>query len=304
MERALNMRECPSKELFEEISVEMGVDASFIEKDWYAVEILKVISKLPDTASVIFTGGTSLSKGFNLIKRFSEDLDFKVSGGQQLKQSERRKLCHDFVDSIKGMDCFLSVHHQNHNKYRKTEVEVEYPKLFETPLALRKNLKIELFFDNPVTDMLPREIQSFVDEYLSTDEKIEILCNNPFYIAADKFNAITWRIYAGKDEFDYTNMRHLYDICALKETIEDLTKFRDKVINNFAIKDRQRVKEDISFADTIQKTITLLETDKKYREGYEKFVSSMSYASDDDEITYDQAIDFYKKLSNDLKITD
>lgn len=298
------MRECPSKKLIEEVSAEMGVDASFIEKDWYAVEILKVLSKLSDTASVIFTGGTSLSKGFNLIKRFSEDLDFKVSGGRQLKQGDRRRLCHKFVDLIKEIDGFVSVKHQSFDEYRKTEVEVEYPKLFETPLSLRQNLKIELFFDDPAADMIPREIQSFVDEYISTNEKVEVLCNNPFYIAADKFNAITWRIYSGKEQFDYTNMRHLYDICALRETITDLEKFRNKVINNFMSKDKHRVKEDISFTATIQKTIALLETDKKYREGYEKFVSSMSYASDNDEITYDQAVDFYKRLSNDLNITE
>lgn len=51
-----------------------GLRASFIEKDYYVTESLRAIA---DTAGdkVIFKGGTSLSKGWNLIERFSEDID-------------------------------------------------------------------------------------------------------------------------------------------------------------------------------------------------------------------------------------
>lgn len=51
-----------------------GLRASFIEKDYYVTEALRAIA---DTAGdkVIFKGGTSLSKGWNLIERFSEDID-------------------------------------------------------------------------------------------------------------------------------------------------------------------------------------------------------------------------------------
>jgi len=51
-----------------------GLRPAFIEKDYYVTEALRVIA---DTAGdkVIFKGGTSLSKGWNLIQRFSEDID-------------------------------------------------------------------------------------------------------------------------------------------------------------------------------------------------------------------------------------
>ncbi|MFN0137341.1 MAG: nucleotidyl transferase AbiEii/AbiGii toxin family protein [Phycisphaerae bacterium] len=51
-----------------------GLRPALIEKDYYVTEALRVIA---DTAGehVIFKGGTSLSKGWNLIQRFSEDID-------------------------------------------------------------------------------------------------------------------------------------------------------------------------------------------------------------------------------------
>lgn len=49
-----------------------GLRPAIIEKDYYVTEALRVISA---TAGVIFKGGTSLAKGWNLIQRFSEDID-------------------------------------------------------------------------------------------------------------------------------------------------------------------------------------------------------------------------------------
>lgn len=51
----------------------VGLRAAIIEKDYYVTEALRLVSALGD--KVIFKGGTSLSKGWNLINRFSEDID-------------------------------------------------------------------------------------------------------------------------------------------------------------------------------------------------------------------------------------
>jgi hypothetical protein len=47
---------------------------SIIEKDYYVTEVLRIIAATAGD-KVIFKGGTSLSKGWNLIQRFSEDID-------------------------------------------------------------------------------------------------------------------------------------------------------------------------------------------------------------------------------------
>src|SRR5947207_834708 len=50
-----------------------GLRPAIIEKDYYVTEALRIIAAAGD--KVIFKGGTSLSKGWNLIERFSEDID-------------------------------------------------------------------------------------------------------------------------------------------------------------------------------------------------------------------------------------
>ena len=51
-----------------------GIRASLIEKDYFVTEALRVIAQT-EGETVIFKGGTSLSKGWSLIDRFSEDID-------------------------------------------------------------------------------------------------------------------------------------------------------------------------------------------------------------------------------------
>lgn len=51
-----------------------GLRPAFIEKDYYVTEVLRIIAT-DHGEKTIFKGGTSLSKGWNLIGRFSEDVD-------------------------------------------------------------------------------------------------------------------------------------------------------------------------------------------------------------------------------------
>ena len=51
-----------------------GLRPAIIEKDYYVTEALRVIAATAGD-KVIFKGGTSLAKGWNLIQRFSEDID-------------------------------------------------------------------------------------------------------------------------------------------------------------------------------------------------------------------------------------
>lgn len=72
------LKKSPSKTVIQDISLELGIDPSFIEKDWYAVQLLVLVSEFQGRGNlkIVFSGGTSLSKGYGLIKRFSEDFDF------------------------------------------------------------------------------------------------------------------------------------------------------------------------------------------------------------------------------------
>src|SRR5580698_6869267 len=51
-----------------------GLREAIIEKDYFVTEALRIIAAVAGDKA-IFKGGTSLSKGWNLIQRFSEDID-------------------------------------------------------------------------------------------------------------------------------------------------------------------------------------------------------------------------------------
>ena len=61
------------------LSNETGLDPQIIEKDWWVTTVLRALFALPYADALSFKGGTSLSKCWNLIERFSEDVDIAVS---------------------------------------------------------------------------------------------------------------------------------------------------------------------------------------------------------------------------------
>mgnify|MGYP003301428280 CR=1 FL=1 len=56
----------------------IGLPAQAIEKDLWVTTILQIVFTLPFADKLIFKGGTSLSKCWNLIDRFSEDIDVAI----------------------------------------------------------------------------------------------------------------------------------------------------------------------------------------------------------------------------------
>jgi hypothetical protein len=75
-----------------------GLRPAIIEKDYYVTEALRIIAATAGD-KIIFKGGTSLAKGWNLIQRFSEDIDifldpmaFKPPLGKRAIDREAKKL--------------------------------------------------------------------------------------------------------------------------------------------------------------------------------------------------------------------
>ena len=83
---------------------QLGFNANVIEKDWWVVMALRALfdSSIKDFAS--FKGGTSLSKGWGLIERFSEDADIALdksfwglSGDTRTQRDRIRKLARSYI---------------------------------------------------------------------------------------------------------------------------------------------------------------------------------------------------------------
>lgn len=60
------------------VAEDKNISEGAVEKDWWVTAILKVLFTLSPAKYMFFKGGTSLSKGWNLIDRFSEDIDIAL----------------------------------------------------------------------------------------------------------------------------------------------------------------------------------------------------------------------------------
>jgi len=74
-----SLSEDRQREIFNQTSVKEGLPASSIEKDWWVTMVLKTVFELDFSDQLVFKGGTSLSKGWGLINRFSEDIDIAIN---------------------------------------------------------------------------------------------------------------------------------------------------------------------------------------------------------------------------------
>ena len=70
-------------------SERLNIAAIYIEKDYWITKILQQLSRTPQANNIVWKGGTSLSKGYGLIDRFSSDIDVAVladgMNGNQIK---------------------------------------------------------------------------------------------------------------------------------------------------------------------------------------------------------------------------
>lgn len=70
------------KKIFSDItraaSEHLDINPLFVEKNYWITLVLYSLSKTKYVNETVFKGGTSLSKGFGLIKRFTEDVDMAV----------------------------------------------------------------------------------------------------------------------------------------------------------------------------------------------------------------------------------
>lgn len=84
-----------------------GMNQVAIEKDWWVTVTLKALFQTECADALIFKGGTSLSKGFGIIERFSEDIDlaihhsyFGIEGTSKSQREKLRKRARQYIHEI------------------------------------------------------------------------------------------------------------------------------------------------------------------------------------------------------------
>lgn len=300
-----------NKTIVEDIATELVIHPSFIEKDFYAVKVLDTISQFSyENAKLVFTGGTSLSKGYKLIKRFSEDIDFRVITNPSFTRSQRKTLRETIIQNLKAIPDlkFLDATLKKKNESKFFSFYIEYPKTFDVDTSLREDLKLEFTFENNLLPIEKCNIQSLIDEFTRSEEKIEIDCISPVEIGANKVSALMWRLdirNRNKNQGDIANdstiIRHLHDLSALERLILN-NNFISAVKQSFdADKGRSGSNNNILLAEFAEQTLNKLKIDNLYAKEYENYVEVLSYASDAEAIDFKTALASFERIVDFIK---
>jgi predicted nucleotidyltransferase component of viral defense system len=93
----LSIPEATKRNAYVQIAEQTGMSAFAVEKDWWVVQTIAIIFEMDVAKHLVFKGGTSLSKAWKLINRFSEDIDLSINRdffgfSGELSRSKRTKL--------------------------------------------------------------------------------------------------------------------------------------------------------------------------------------------------------------------
>lgn len=78
----------------------LDIKFEFVEKDYWITLVLSRLAKSKYAGVSVFKGGTSLSKGYNLIDRFSEDVDIAIIDDNKKTGSENKNIIRNIEKEI------------------------------------------------------------------------------------------------------------------------------------------------------------------------------------------------------------
>jgi len=135
-----------------------------VEKDWWVTQTLAIIFSMPYSNSLIFKGGTSLSKAWKIIERFSEDIDLALdreflgfAGDLSKTQiSKLRYASYEFLtekftpelqqkfNELGFIDVLVKPREVINHDQDPLIIEIYYPKLTEKDIYLRPGVLVEI----------------------------------------------------------------------------------------------------------------------------------------------------------------
>jgi hypothetical protein len=294
------------RRLVEEVAFRLRTDPGLIEKDWHVTQALGVLAGF-DHGGIVpaFGGGTSLSKAWGLIQRFSEDIDFKVALPEMSGNAARRERSayrERIVDALTRAGFVLTGDVTKADESRFFSAEFLFPTLFDTSRGLRPHIKVEMTLTAPALPASMRPLGSLISRTLGqTPEVAAFPCIAPVETASDKMSALAWRVQArrrGSDRDDPTLIRHLHDLAALKTEAMASPEFT-RLVRAAIVNDAGRGGEATASTDPAQLLSAMLDTlqkDPLWASEYENFVDAVSFAAPGEELGFAAALDATRDL--------
>ncbi|HSW54826.1 MAG TPA: nucleotidyl transferase AbiEii/AbiGii toxin family protein [Ignavibacteriaceae bacterium] len=203
-------------------SEHLKINQVFVEKDYWITLVLNRLSKTKYVNDTVFKGGTSLSKGFELINRFSEDVDIAIinaadKSGNVVKtiiRTVEKEITKELTEvNLEGIT-------SKGSKFRKS--------VFEYPSIDQKYKNNRLIVEiNSFTNPFPyqqRIIKSFIYDFLketNNEKYIKEYALQPFTINVLKKEQTLLEKLVSLVRFSFdkdvvrsisTKIRHFYDL--------------------------------------------------------------------------------------------
>ena len=275
------------KEIIEAVARECKRAELMVEKDTVQSMFLLELSKID--LPFVFKGGTSLSKAYNLIDRFSEDIDLSMN--RKPTQTERKASKEHIVEIAKSLGMELTNPDQIKSRHDYNMYVFNYDSLFS---AKPMEIIVETSYYQTVYPVEKHEVGSFVGKFCQDNG---ILLPIPFEAATvimnvqsvertfiDKIFAICdYRIQDMQDR----DSRHLYDICKLLPAIKMDLKL-DELIDTVR-NDRMYSKNNPSaqLEYNIPEMLKEIISSRFYEPDYRNVTQKLLY----EDISYDYAIE-------------
>lgn len=217
-----------------------GMREAVIEKDYYVTEALRIIQQIAGNM-VIFKGGTSLSKGWNLIQRFSEDVDiffdpiaFEPPLGKNAINRELKKL-RQAVEGHPGLK-FIEEESRTIGGFGRSD-HFEYVQQFESSGDIRNRVLLEIGTASGKEPTECVKLQSYVGKFLNeTGISLGAEDEGSFEMRLLHFRRTfvekLFAIHSKVEKFKQTGIgiggyaRHYYDLFCLAQRQEVLAMLR------------------------------------------------------------------------------
>ncbi|GHT88253.1 nucleotidyltransferase [Bacteroidia bacterium] len=236
-----------------------------IEKDWWVVQTLRLITQMDILQHTVFKGGTSLSKAWGLIDRFSEDIDlainrefFGFSGDisrtqvGKLKDASSKYISNDFLlslqkafDDAEFSDVRLAVTDEKAPDDDPVKIEVCYPTVTQYSAYVQPRVLLEIGSRSMMEPSTVRSFRSMIGEEFPNlpfaDEDIQIRCINPERTFLEKLFLLHEEHQRPKEKMKIKGKsRHFYDIYRIAQTEYADKAIADKELYKSIVAHRER----------------------------------------------------------------